>query len=125
MRDSWNRNFIPGRVIDGDTLEVEEVDLGYRVNVHTGHDDKLEYRLARINAPDRHETGYVEATQYHVQWYISHMTCAPPTETYPFSAMTQKTDDWKRYIAEITCYADHNLNDDLVSSGHAVYKEYK
>jgi endonuclease YncB( thermonuclease family) len=109
MHDEYWRAFVLNRVIDGDTLEAARVDLGYHVSVN-----KIIYRLARINAPESHKPGGPEATDYHTQWYFSHANCGG------YFAQSTKTDDWRRYIAEIECGAGHNLSDDMLSSGHAV-----
>jgi micrococcal nuclease len=104
------------RVVDGDTMYVE-ADLGMHVRLAD-----VEYRLARINCPEvrgpTKDAGDA-ATAFTMAWVLLHSghTLAP----FPLFATTSRTDDWKRYIAEVTCPVDGaNLSNDLMAAGHAV-----
>jgi endonuclease YncB( thermonuclease family) len=110
--DNYERAFTPGRVIDGDTITILAVDLGYHVTA-TG----VEYRVARINSPEMHgpnaDAGRA-AKAYTEDWVTTHGRHGG------LSATTTKTDSFGRYLAEITCSQGHNLSDDLLASGNAV-----
>jgi endonuclease YncB( thermonuclease family) len=119
MADRYESHMSVLRVIDGDTLEVE-VSPGYGFYLRP-----ITYRLARIDCPKPHgptkEAGE-EATAYTQAWCSVHATHSP--RGHPLMASTEKTDDWRRYLAEITCPADGaNLSDDLLTSNHAVLYE--
>ena len=112
--DDFQRRIAVARVVDGDTLEAR-VDLGYHCWL-----DGVSYRLARVNAPEMGKaTGptraaAVAATTFTTTWLTEH---AGHEGLYSTSS---KSDDWRRYLAEITCGAGHNLSDDLLVTGHAV-----
>ena len=110
--DPFTRQFTLSRVIDGDTIVAAEVDLGYHVALTS-----VTYRLARVNCPELHgpdrPAGLV-ATQYTQDWLTQHAAHGG------LFATSTKTDDWRRWIAEINCGAGYNLPDDLLSSGNAV-----
>jgi endonuclease YncB( thermonuclease family) len=111
--DNYTRAFTWGRVIDGDTIADVRVDLGYHTQAAG-----IEYRLARINTPERHKPTLIEgnaAKTYTELWLIEHASYHGP-----LFATTTKTDSFGRYLAEITCSVGHNLSDDLLASGHAV-----
>jgi endonuclease YncB( thermonuclease family) len=115
--DDYTRAFTPDRAIDGDTIVVADVDLGYRV-----HEHGIQYRLARINCPERHkptlDAGNA-AKAYTEAWLLEH---AAHGGLY---ATTTQTDSFGRYLAEIECAAGHNLSDDLLTSGNAVLYKAK
>jgi endonuclease YncB( thermonuclease family) len=104
------------RVVDGDTCVVE-ADVGYSIRLAD-----VEYRLARINCPEVHgatKDAGDAATAFTMAWVLLHSghTLAP----YPLFATTSRTDDWRRYIAEVVCPVDGaNLSSDLLAAGHAV-----
>jgi endonuclease YncB( thermonuclease family) len=109
--DGYVRAFTLGRVIDGDTIVVDEIDLGYHVAVMG-----VEFRLLRVNCPEMHKPTRAageQAREFTVQWFADHEGRAP------FYAQTVKTDSFGRYLAEVTCAGD-NLSDDLLASGNAV-----
>lgn len=115
--DDYERAFTPGRTIDGDTIVVADVDLGYHAHIQG-----VEYRVARINAPEIHgdtkPAGMIAKT-FTEQWLIEH---AAHGGLY---ATTTKTDDFGRYLAEIRCGQGHDLSDDLLASGNAVLYKAK
>lgn len=115
MRDSYWRNVGMPTVVDGDTIKLTPVDLGYHVTV-----EDITYRLARINCPESGTPEGAKATAYTMQWLIDHLLHAPPFMNFMFSVQSTKTDNWRRYIAEFECYQGHNLSDDLLTSGNAV-----
>lgn len=112
MADTYERSFVPGRVIDGDTIADVVVDLGYHTRAFN-----IEYRVARINTPERHRPTLNEgnaAKAFTEDWLTIHARHGG------LFATTTKTDSFGRYLAEINCGQGHNLSDDLLSSGQAV-----
>lgn len=98
------------RVIDGDTIEVT-LDVGF----HSYRVERL--RLLGIDCPemtgDTKQAG--EAAKAYTQgWLDLHRD-----SQYPLIVTTHKTDDFGRYLAVVSCGLD-TLNNDLLSSGHAV-----
>lgn len=111
MTDTYQRTITVTRVIDGDTIEAD-TDLGYHTLLRG-----VQYRLARINCPEMTGTTKGEglaAKIYTDTWFTVHRNHTP------FTAQSTKTDNWKRWIGEITCASGHNLSDDLLATGHAV-----
>ena len=110
MTDNYLRAIHVTRVIDGDTI-VADVDLGYHTTL-----TKVTYRVARVDAPEMtgatRQAG-IEARSFTATWLIAH-------EKAGIYATSTKTDNWRRYIAEITCGDGHNLSDALLASGNAV-----
>ena len=115
--DNYTRRVHIQRIIDGDTIVADVIDLGYHVQTTAG----IEYRLLRINCPETNRpasraAGLV-AKQYTVAWLLEHVLHDPDGWLY---ATTQKTDSFGRYLASITCGQQHDLSDDLLATGHAV-----
>jgi len=95
------------RVIDGDTVRLT-VDLGFSLE---RRDDS--YRLGRIDAPEMSTPA------------------GPPSKDHLASLLagksllvqTSKADKYGRWLVEL--FADGvNLNDAMVTDGHAVYRTY-
>ena len=114
--DNYTRAFTVDHVLDGDTLMAATVDLGY-------HEQTIgvTYRVARVNSPEMGKkdgptrSAANAAKAYTEQWLTEHATHGGL-----FAESTQ-TDDWRRYLAEITCgTGGHNLSDDLLTSRNAV-----
>lgn len=101
------------RVIDGDTI-VADIDLGFFT---WRHSETL--RLSRIDAPETHtetkEAG--QAAKAFLQGLL------PIGQHVIIQTIRDRRDGFKRYIAEIWL-GDININDLLVSEGHAVYRAY-
>ena len=99
------------RIIDGDTV-VTECDCGFS----TYRIDHL--RLLGVNTPERHGPSKAAgdaATAYVIEW----MRAA--VGEWPLIVETHKSDDFGRYLALVWRLADQRqLNDDLLTSGHAV-----
>ena len=101
------------RVIDGDTVDAE-IDLGFNTWRH------VRLRLARINAPEKRGSSR-EKGKAATKW----LTDVIEDEWLLVRTIaTQKGPDKKgkygRYLVEI--FKDgKNINDELVSAGHAVY----
>ncbi len=101
------------KVYDGDTITVD-INLGFNITFN-----KMKLRLARINAPEMRgvekplgiiSRDYLAARVLHQ--YIKVKT------------IRDKKGKYGRYIAEIYDEDGVNLNDELVSNGLAVYREY-
>lgn len=100
------------RVIDGDTIVVD-VDLGMHQWFHT-----VTLRLLRVNCPETRgpsKQAGITAEIYTQDWLTIH-----GRHGKSFLARTKLTDSFGRYLAEVTCEQEHNLSDDLLSSGNAV-----
>lgn len=114
--DNYVRRFTVGRVIDGDTIVVSAVDLGY----HTAATE-VEYRLLRVNCPETNRPASrpagLAAKAFTADWLAQHVGHDPGFWLY---AATQKTDSFGRYLAEVACGAGHSLSDALLISGNAV-----
>ncbi len=99
------------RVVDGDTV-ILDVSLGFNTWLRS-----VRFRLARINAPELSTPAGQEAKA----WLAG----------LNFSALrikSTKQDDYGRWIAELYLGTDPaatiNVNDLLVTTGHAVYVKY-
>lgn len=93
------------KAVDGDTIDVE-IDLGF--DVHTIQ----RMRLARINTPEKGQTGYQEPKDL----LNSHVG-------QTVHLVSKKTDKYGRYIAEITIDGI-NMSDLILQEGMAVpYKD--
>lgn len=111
MTDNYTRGITVTRVIDGDTF-VANTDLGYHVTMVA-----VTYRVLRVNCPEMTGPGRLagqEAKAYTAAWLVAHAAHDG------LSAVSVKSDDWRRYLAEIVCGWQHNLSDDLMSTGHAM-----
>jgi len=103
-------------IYDGDTITVD-VDEGF------GDSTKEILRLARINAPEvrgEERNKGLEARD----WL---RLAIPPGSQIFIHTDKDKTGKYGRYIAEIYTLEDGNyinLNDELVLTGHAEYREY-
>lgn len=109
MQDSYVRQAVITKITDADTIGVS-IDLGYHINVN------VPLRFARINAPELRTVEGQTAKKFILQHLEKGMTITIKTFKDP-------TDKYGRWIAEI--YKDDiNINDLLVTNGHAVYVNY-
>lgn len=98
------RSFDHGKIfyaVDGDTLDIE-LDLGFYVKF------KQRFRMLRIDAPERGQPGYAEAT-LHLKSYEGRACVIQST----------KTDKYGRYLVELTVDG-LNINQDMLDLGLAV-----
>lgn len=99
------------RVIDGDTI-IAVVDLGFSIA------SEQTFRLARINAPemrgDTHDAG-IAARDFLINTVANN--------TVIMQTSKDRKEKYGRYLAEVFI-GDGNVSDLMVSSGHAIYKEY-
>lgn len=104
------------RVIDGDTV-VLEVDLG-----HTVH-SVPSLRLEGVNSPEMHahdSAPGLAARKFTADWMAA-ATRSSKATAWPLVIMSKKDEKYGRYLATIWRRKDgHQLNADLLSSGHAV-----
>ncbi len=103
------------RWIDGDTLQVE-IDLGFYVQT------LQKIRLARIDAPEMHNTvAYRERQAKHAR-AVAKKFC-PEGAIVTITTTKQNKDQYARYIAEVI-YNDTNMSDYLIDQNVAkLYKE--
>ena len=110
------------KIVDGDTIDFI-VDLGFGLSY--GRGKHLRVRLLGINTPEvrgtEKEAG-LAAKQFVVDWFTRH-------EGRPLFLKTvkDKTGKYGRYLGEILAQEPegaipefHNLNRDLLATGHAV-----
>lgn len=116
---------------DGDTMTVEITlidstqDLGFGI-VKDFHESTVEkLRLYGVNSPEIKAAGTSgeEARDWVRQWMAEHVPDGVFTiNTFPSSGVNtrDKQEKYGRYLSIITAPDGHRLNDDLVTSGHAV-----
>lgn len=116
------------RVIDGDTIVPQEIDLGFgvRTTQESGPDDDdkeagIKFRLLRINAPESNRPASrvagLAAKSYTLGWLIDHAGHDPKGW---LQVTTTERDSFGRWLADVTCSQGHNLSDALLASGNAV-----
>ncbi len=103
------------RVVDGDTC-LATLDLGLHMSAHH------RLRLAGINTPElvgaQHERGQ-EAKSFVLGWWSEAQRGATDTD-WPLLIMTNKTDDYGRYVATLYNRKTGNcLNQTLLDRGLA------
>ncbi len=104
------------RVTDGDTVEAE-VDLGFHIS------SRMTLRLFGINTPeirgDSHPQGLAARD------YLIHLIDTHTHNTSELTIRTQKdaTEKYGRMLATLVA-SDVNLNEALISAGHAVVAMY-
>ena len=96
-------------VHDGDTITVS-IDLGLKTWVH-----EIKLRFARIDAPELStDAGVISAT------YLKILVL---NKEIIVNTVRDKTEKYGRYLAEVYVGGE-NINDAMVKSGNAVYREY-
>ena len=101
------QNVMVDRVVDGDTVALT-VDVGF------GFRYQDNFRLIGIDTPERGQPGFREATEFTELWLMKH--AATGLELH-----SVKRDKYGRGLATIRSLRTGDiLNDDLISSGHAV-----
>lgn len=114
----------PIRVVDGDTIHLR-VDLGLRCFT------VIEGRFARIDAPEKNRRRTKKAglaALAYVEEFIKRGEIFIKTQPVKSKDMVrEKQGSFSRWIIEVLVEYDgfiHNLNDEMVKDGHAIYKEY-
>jgi len=123
MDDNYVRRFVPGRAVDGDTLETDRVDLGF----HQSATDDIRFRLYGINCPEKNKpatrTAGLAAKAYTQAWLSEHLHGGQylVCRTLPVPGVALQ-DSFGRYIALVFCMqTEHvSLNKALLDAGHAV-----
>lgn len=106
------------RVIDGDTIVCEWIDLGFHISLI----DEVQLRFRRIDAPeintkDKEEKKRGLASK---EWLVGKIEGREIIiETYK----ARQHDAFHRYLAEVW-FEGINLNDESVKQKHAHYQEY-
>lgn len=117
MPHTVTSRFKVGRVIDGDTITSQAIDVGFHIQTTAD----IEFRFLRCNAPESNrpatKVAGLAAKEYTLAWLMEHADHDPDGWLW---ATTTKTDSFGRYLAEIACTEGHNLSDALLSSGNAV-----
>jgi micrococcal nuclease len=96
---------------DGDTIKVQ-VDLGFSVYM------QLVVRLARIDAPEIF--GLTKAMGIEAKDYLINKLL---DKAVTIKTFRDKKEKYGRYLADVYVN-DICINDELVETGHAVYKDY-
>jgi micrococcal nuclease len=104
---------VVARIVDGDTI-VADIDLGF----FTWRRGEF-LRLSRIDAPEPH-TETREAGDASTAFLRSIIPVGTPIVVQTFR---DRRDGFRRYIAEIWL-GDMNVNDLMVTEGHAIYRTY-
>jgi micrococcal nuclease len=91
-------------VVDGDTVDLV-VDLGFKIS------SRQRVRLARIDTPERTQSGYAAARDFVRDAVLNK----------PVRLKTEKVSKWGYYLAEITLEDGQNLSDTLVQAQLAKY----
>ena len=124
----YEYNISVERIIDGDTLDCT-IDLGFSISIHE------RVRLARINAPESRTRDLEEKERgMAATAFLKEVVNALPMESH-LLIRTQKDKKGKygRFLGELIAiylndddegWSEVNINDLLVSSGHAVYVDY-
>jgi micrococcal nuclease len=94
------------KIIDGDTIDVD-IDVGYHLTI------RQRLRFARINAPEL-STAEGQAAKAYV---ISQLDMVP---NIIIQTHKNPADKYGRWLAEIWLDTGQNLNDLMLSTGHAV-----
>lgn len=81
-----------------------------------------EFRLARINAPERFKGSAEERARGDAAW--RYLLSIVPEGTAAAISTTPDPDKYLRYIAEVTLADGTNVSDALVAAGHAEYHRY-
>lgn len=105
-------------VYDGDTV-TGIVDLGFNIS------KKIKVRLAKINTPEIRTRDLEEkAAGYEARDFLRELVAKQEGD---LTIKTTKKGKYGRWIGLIYYGEDNEqicINDELVSTGHAVYKEY-
>jgi len=106
-------------VVDGDTIDVY-IDMGFRIAT------KQRFRLNRINAPESRTTDKKEKERgLKAKAYLNAML-----EGQSVVIETEKAGKYGRWLADVYTLDEKgkqiavSVNDEMVSSGHAIYKRY-
>lgn len=94
------------RWVDGDTVYLTAIDLGFYIKL-----DSLDFRLARINTPEKGQPGYDEA--------IAEVNrLAPPGTKLSIECLGK--DKYGRWLAELTTPEGININQHMLDAKLAV-----
>lgn len=108
------------RVVDADTVDCDEVDLGFGVSLRNSPDKRLRFRLAGIDAPERGQVGWSTGKQFVEEWVRSGEMHAL---RWPFVIRSYKpigTDNFGRWLADVyRAYDGAHLNAELLAAGLA------
>lgn len=108
----WVFRARPVRAVDGDTIDVI-IDAGFR----STRTERL--RLLGVNTPELH--GASRAAGLAAKAYVEAWLAAAGGAAWPLVLRTEKSDEFGRYLGRVWRASDGAcLNDDLLSSGHAV-----
>lgn len=113
MADFWIPRLTVRRVLDGDTVEAEDVDLGYHVHIRG-----VMLRVLGVNAPEVHGSsrpaGQV-ATEFTRGWLALH-------SGHGGGLLVQSTgsDNFGRWLSDVYCGLGDHLGEGLLASGNAV-----
>lgn len=94
------------RVIDGDTIQLT-VDVGFNIHI------TQRIRLLGVNCPEHGTPEGDAATAYTTQWLAQHGL------DLVLRTVKDRNDKYGRLLGIVMAGA-HSLNDDLVTTGHAV-----
>jgi endonuclease YncB( thermonuclease family) len=117
----WLFRARPGRVIDGDTFVIEDIDLGFNMRIHSTSEKETErVRLEGVYCPELRHVGGSAARLFTLMWMN---TAALPGLSWPLliETDTDPEDNFGRYLGVVWRFVDGAcLNDDLIRAGHHI-----
>jgi micrococcal nuclease len=108
----YEYNAVVTNVVDGDTFDAD-VDLGFRAWIRG-----LRFRVRHINAPEMHGPSLAAgraATDFAVG-----LLRGGPDWPGRVTMRTEKTDDFGRWLAEVTLPDGRDFGAAMIGAGHAV-----
>jgi len=102
------------RVIDGDTIDVNPIKLGFNLEIA----GPTRLRFNRINAPEK--TGVEKPLGIKSKEHL--VALLPPGTEIIIN--TVSTDSFGRWLSELFLLDGENINDHMVKEGFAAYKKY-
>lgn len=119
------RNVVVERVVDGDTVYFKlkkeyQIDFGFKIYDTLVKETIQDFRLARINTPEKR--GETKAAAIEAENYLKILL-----NKGPIRLVSIKSDKYGRYLAELFVDdngTEFNINDAMLAAGHAVpYKD--
>lgn len=111
--DFWIPRLTVRRVLDGDTIEAEDVDLGYHVHIRG-----VMFRILGVNAPEMkgssRPAGQI-AKEYTAAWLAVHAG-----HGVGLLVASIGSDNFGRWLGDVYCGLGDHLGEGLLASGNAV-----
>jgi endonuclease YncB( thermonuclease family) len=95
----WEQRAKYRSTVDGDTVDMEVVDLGYGILLWHSADRKLRYRLLGVDTPERGEFGYILAGDIVRAWFARLPAVEWPVVVNSYKPMAD--DSFGRWLGKI------------------------